>query len=205
MRDFKRNNRSGGRNRGDRPRFNSRGRGDRFNDRPQMYRAICAECGKQCEIPFRPSGDRPVYCSDCFEAKGGSSGRRDDRRDFGRRSDSRSQERRDKEMFSAICDSCGKSCEVPFRPTSGKPVYCDSCFNKKDDISVIETPDQSEEFQKLHDKLDKVLLLLTEYTNSKTVRIVKNSKSKAKSSKKVVTKIKTKKEKILQQKLSKNN
>jgi CxxC-x17-CxxC domain-containing protein len=31
-------------------------------------------------------------------------------------------------MFGAICDSCGKDCEVPFRPTSGKPVLCDNCF-----------------------------------------------------------------------------
>ncbi len=34
-------------------------------------------------------------------------------------------------MHQAICDQCGKPCEVPFRPTSGKPVYCDSCFGSK--------------------------------------------------------------------------
>lgn len=32
----------------------------------EMYPAICAECGKETQVPFRPSGDRPVYCSDCF-------------------------------------------------------------------------------------------------------------------------------------------
>lgn len=31
-----------------------------------MYDAVCARCGKACKIPFMPSGDRPVYCSDCF-------------------------------------------------------------------------------------------------------------------------------------------
>ena len=31
-----------------------------------MYKAICADCRKECEVPFRPSGDRPVYCKECF-------------------------------------------------------------------------------------------------------------------------------------------
>ena len=32
----------------------------------QMYPAVCAECGKQTEVPFEPREGRPVYCSDCF-------------------------------------------------------------------------------------------------------------------------------------------
>ena len=35
----------------------------------QMYSAVCAECGKECQIPFEPRNDRPVYCSECFRAK----------------------------------------------------------------------------------------------------------------------------------------
>ena len=31
-----------------------------------MYPAICADCNKECSLPFKPSGDRPVYCKDCF-------------------------------------------------------------------------------------------------------------------------------------------
>jgi CxxC-x17-CxxC domain-containing protein len=31
-----------------------------------MYDAVCARCGKPCKVPFQPSGDRPVYCSECF-------------------------------------------------------------------------------------------------------------------------------------------
>ncbi len=31
-----------------------------------MYDAVCSECGKDCKVPFQPSGDRPIYCSDCF-------------------------------------------------------------------------------------------------------------------------------------------
>lgn len=37
----------------------------------QMYPAVCANCGKQTEVPFQPRGDRPVYCSDCFRSMGG--------------------------------------------------------------------------------------------------------------------------------------
>ena len=32
----------------------------------QMYDAVCAECGKECKVPFEPRNDRPVYCSECF-------------------------------------------------------------------------------------------------------------------------------------------
>ncbi|MDI6711054.1 MAG: zinc-ribbon domain containing protein [Thermoanaerobacterales bacterium] len=37
----------------------------------EMFKAICAECGAETEVPFRPSGDRPVYCRDCFRQRNG--------------------------------------------------------------------------------------------------------------------------------------
>ncbi|MCM8776408.1 MAG: hypothetical protein NC930_08715 [Candidatus Omnitrophica bacterium] len=39
-----------------------------------LHKAICADCRKDCEVPFRPSGDRPVYCKECFAKRksGGS-------------------------------------------------------------------------------------------------------------------------------------
>ena len=33
------------------------------------YDVICADCKKECSIPFKPSGDRPVYCKDCFSRR----------------------------------------------------------------------------------------------------------------------------------------
>ena len=36
-----------------------------------------------------------------------------------------------REMFSATCSNCGKEAQVPFRPTSGKPVYCSDCFRSQ--------------------------------------------------------------------------
>ncbi|MDH5363405.1 MAG: DNA-directed RNA polymerase [Aigarchaeota archaeon] len=44
-----------------------------------MHKAVCADCGEECEVPFKPDGTRPVYCRECF-AK-----RRPQRSDFGRR------------------------------------------------------------------------------------------------------------------------
>jgi len=32
----------------------------------QMFPAVCADCGKETEVPFEPREDRPVYCSDCY-------------------------------------------------------------------------------------------------------------------------------------------
>jgi CxxC-x17-CxxC domain-containing protein len=34
-----------------------------------MYKVICADCKKECAVPFRPSGDRPVYCKECFSRR----------------------------------------------------------------------------------------------------------------------------------------
>ena len=41
------------------------------------------------------------------------------------------RDRGPREMFEATCSSCGKEAQVPFRPTSGKPVYCSDCFRSQ--------------------------------------------------------------------------
>ena len=41
------------------------------NPRPK-FPAVCDKCGQSCEVPFRPTGDRPVFCSNCFKTQGGS-------------------------------------------------------------------------------------------------------------------------------------
>lgn len=35
----------------------------------EMFPAVCATCGKQTEVPFQPSGDKPVYCRDCYSPR----------------------------------------------------------------------------------------------------------------------------------------
>lgn len=42
--------------------------GSSFRER-SFTRAICADCNKECEVPFKPSGDRPVYCKECFSKR----------------------------------------------------------------------------------------------------------------------------------------
>ncbi|MFH1063858.1 MAG: CxxC-x17-CxxC domain-containing protein [Candidatus Woesearchaeota archaeon] len=32
-----------------------------------MHKATCAECNKECEVPFKPTEGKPVYCRDCFQ------------------------------------------------------------------------------------------------------------------------------------------
>jgi CxxC-x17-CxxC domain-containing protein len=70
-------------NRGDSDR-NFRKGGFRNNDsRPMtMHSAICASCKKTCEVPFRPNGDKPVYCRDCFAGRAAMGGERSSRKDF---------------------------------------------------------------------------------------------------------------------------
>lgn len=56
-------NRSGGRFGG-----HGGGGGGFRNDRPprEMHKATCAECGTECEVPFKPTEGKPVYCRECF-------------------------------------------------------------------------------------------------------------------------------------------
>ena len=45
-------------------------RNDRFNDGPrEMHKAKCSECGAECEVPFKPTEGRDVFCKDCFRNK----------------------------------------------------------------------------------------------------------------------------------------
>lgn len=134
-------------------------KGDRRsnNSRPQMYDAVCDKCGKDCKVPFKPSNDKPIYCSECFEEEGGgnSRGRSNSRRDYGRNSRSR-----DREMFSAICDDCGKECKVPFKPSSDKPIYCSDCFEKRGGNEKSNNGGNSKQLEEINEKLDKLLELL---------------------------------------------
>ena len=35
----------------------------------KMFPVVCATCGKECTVPFEPSGEKPVYCRECFVPK----------------------------------------------------------------------------------------------------------------------------------------
>jgi CxxC-x17-CxxC domain-containing protein len=38
-----------------------------------MHQATCAECGSVCEVPFKPTGEKPIFCKNCFK-KGANAG-----------------------------------------------------------------------------------------------------------------------------------
>jgi len=45
-------------------------RGGYGNSQREMFPAVCAECGKSTTVPFRPSGDKPVLCKECYQPRG---------------------------------------------------------------------------------------------------------------------------------------
>ncbi len=165
----------------------------------KMHSAVCATCSKKCEVPFRPTGEKPIYCSNCFEKEGGGGDRRDNRRDY----------KEAKKMFSATCTDCGVRCEVPFRPTGDKPIYCSNCFEgvgssrstgfkktsrgdsglKKDDVALI-----GEQLISINSKLEKLLLILKP-EEKKAIKKDEKPKEKKQPDKKEVKKILTKIEK----------
>src|SRR3989344_2908023 len=111
------------------------------------------------------------------------------RRDFGDNRGSRPG------MHQAICSECGNKCEVPFRPTGDKPVYCSQCFGKVNKPSA-QTPDQfKQQFETLNSKLDKILQALRPAVSleiSKEEKAVK-AKKEIKKNRAALKKVKTKK------------
>ncbi|MFH0779745.1 MAG: CxxC-x17-CxxC domain-containing protein [Parcubacteria group bacterium] len=88
-----------------------------------MFHATCAECGKGFELPFKPTGERPVYCPVCFQTKKNTNLRAPQSKpNFTNRN-------ADRKMYSATCAKCGQRCEVPFMPAPGKSIYCNACFS----------------------------------------------------------------------------
>ncbi len=81
-----RDNRGGGRGGG--RDFGGRSFGGEKRFRPaELHKATCSNCGNECEVPFKPSGEKPVYCRDCF----GKMKRSNEEKSFDRREERSSQ------------------------------------------------------------------------------------------------------------------
>lgn len=142
--------------------------GGSFRGPVTMHPAVCDNCRKDCEVPFRPTSGKPIFCSSCFESKGGSDSRRSEGRNFDRPSfeDSpRFAGEAGRPMFEAVCDECRNNCKVPFRPSGDKPIYCSNCFGSKKGAGIKENgqsqPQFEKQFKELNSKLDQILGLLT--------------------------------------------
>jgi len=183
------------------------GGGNRFDrggnsGRPTMHKAVCSECGDDCEIPFRPTGNKPVFCSNCFGKQQDNGG--GNRRSSGFGGDRRERRERpsfgDRQMYDAVCKKCGNNCQVPFRPSPGKDVFCDNCFEKGGVGKGGDSKDSGEllkQIKTLNYKIDKLIEALTPgiLADMKKPETEKKEKSKKDKVKKEKVK-KEKKEKI---------
>tara|TARA_Y100000310_G_scaffold344515_1_gene457681 strand:+ start:1060 stop:1386 length:327 start_codon:yes stop_codon:yes gene_type:complete len=78
-----------------------------------------------------------------------------DRGSSRRGSRSSGRDRGDREMTRVTCSECGEKCEVPFKPTSNKPLFCSDCFQKQDKGSK-----GSVDLSEVNEKLDKIMNFL---------------------------------------------
>lgn len=96
------------------------------NDR-QMFDVdlSCAECNTAItQLPFEPTGDKPVYCTNCLRARRQARGG----------NDNRGFNRAPRQMYQVNekCSECGTSItQLPFQPTGGKPLYCFDCVKAR--------------------------------------------------------------------------
>lgn len=148
--------------------------------RTEMFDVICDECGKRCKVPFKPTWDKPVFCSECFWGWNDSRWWRDfDRNRWWRDDRGWRRESRDfweKRMYSATCDQCGADCELPFKPSSDKPVFCSDCYVKEDKPKRW-WADYSAEFQALNTKLDMIINFLKISEKKEVVKIKLDKKA----------------------------
>jgi len=124
---------------------------------------------------------KPVYCNNCFKKNEDSGSGRSDRsggRSFGKKDFGRSNAQ-DRQMHAATCAECGKRCEVPFRPTNDKPVYCSDCFGggKEKNFGPKKSDQSNEQFEQLNRKLDKILRAL-EIISPKKTHIIEKPEAK---------------------------
>jgi len=87
----------------------------------------------------------------------GNFNRRDSGRGYGR---GRSNRREPLEMHQTVCDACKQECEVPFKPTASKPIYCSDCFKKNSGSKGNNSGEYEKEFVQINKKLDKILKAL---------------------------------------------
>lgn len=82
---------------------------------------VCKDCGEEFAFTaseqefFAEKGftNEPQRCKPCRNARKNSNGGRPQR-----------------EMFDAVCASCGADCKVPFQPREDRPVFCSDCFSR---------------------------------------------------------------------------
>lgn len=130
---------------------------DRNDRERQMHQAVCSNCGKNCQVPFMPTGSKPVYCSSCFENNGNTSPRFENkgfgRPSFGERPSFGGGERR--------FDNRGGERNAP----------------------APQQPQNTRQFDLINEKLDKILKLLASQPSVELDQAPAPEKKKAKKAK----------------------
>ena len=112
----------------------------------------------------------------------------------------RSGRRDEKTMHQVICDGCGKDCEVPFKPTEGKPVYCNDCFKSRGKSNKTNQQcNCKEELEKINQKIDLILEIVKGIKTMHTPVVEDVVKKKSKT-KKIAVKKTTKKKTVKKKK-----
>ena len=113
--------------------------------------------------------EKPTSFEEFSKSRKGSG--RSSGRGSGRSFDRNRGGRQNVEMTKVTCSTCKSKCEVPFKPTSSKPVYCNDCFIKKGSQGKVSKDD----LDAINEKLDKIMKLLEKKEKKK---VKKSSKSK---------------------------
>lgn len=104
-----------------------------------MFDAVCDECGNSCKVPFSPTGDKPVYCSNCFGEKKGA-GNRDSGQSY---SQSQPQSQQNKQLdelnskLDKILQLLGSNSNIE---KSEEKTVIEPLLTKEDTIKVKKTP-----------------------------------------------------------------
>lgn len=176
-------------------RFNGgRGRDRRSGDLQQMHSATCSKCGNRCQIPFKPTGNRPIFCNDCFRLEGRGSGRTENRR---------GNTGGDRPMYDAVCSKCGNHCQIPFQPRQGREIFCSHCFeqNGMEERNISKNPQSNRHLDELNSKLDKILELLSPKVNADKEEVVGKVKIDNNTDDKLNIKLPAKKKAVVKKKL----
>ncbi len=103
-------------------------------DDSMMHKAVCFECGKDCQVPFKPTGSKPVFCSFCFGSKQDSERRVDNK--FERNTSFKPRADNDSKKIDEVISRLDKiikllSPEVEVKKEEAKPVKEKKVTKKK--------------------------------------------------------------------------
>ena len=132
---------------------NNFGSYSRMSDSLGKYSATCDACGRRCEVPFRPTGAKPVYCSYCFKNKGQED-------ENAPPEESTRDENGERIFHEIVCDGCGKETQIPFKPIPGKPVFCKECYASTNLESKATIEKLSKEVKELKLAIAKIMKVL---------------------------------------------